>query len=66
MVKITLKHNKMEKTLLVPEQKPVMDILDDAEKDFVPFDDVILNGRKLSLDDLKKAYWTWASAGNLS
>lgn len=54
MVKITLKNNGKEKALLAPEQKPLLEILQEDE-DFTPFNKFTLNGRKLSVADLDKS-----------
>ena len=55
MIKLTLKHtNGVEKTLLVPREKPLKDILEEDEY-YSSCDDVLLNGHKLSDDDLAKA-----------
>ena len=54
MIKLTLKHTDgKEKTLLVPEQKPLKDILEGVEF-YSPFDTVTMNGKPLSWEDLEK------------
>ncbi len=54
MVKITLKYGDNEEKLLVPEQKPVRDILKEAEFGFSPEDRLFIGDRLLHEDDLDK------------
>ncbi len=54
MVKLKIVHNGDEKKLIASEQKPIKDILDEGEVGFTPFDSVVLNGKKLSADELEK------------
>ena len=55
MIKLTLKHTDgKEKTLLVPEQKPLKEILEGDEL-YSPFDIVTMNGKPLSWEDLDKS-----------
>ena len=54
MVKITLNNKGKKVSLLVPEQKPIKDVLKELEVDVTPFDSVTLHGKKLSPDDLDK------------
>ena len=53
MVKIKILHNGNEKKLIASEEKPIKDILAEAKVGFTPFDSVVLNGKKLSTEELE-------------